>query len=628
LKKYLLLGVLGFFLVFLICGSASAANITVGPGHTYKTINQAITASHAGDTIEVYDNNGTAYIYNENVVVNKDNLTLTAKGKVTVNSTGTGPNNWFNFQLQNTGITIQNFIIQGDGTTYGVYAYQNETIKGNTFMGHEIGVRISEGYKDVIINNIFLNNDEAVYMDDSSKCTFTGNTIKNGTTGVNSQGNDHYIISHNTFQNLTEGMFIDGDQYSNIIYNAISNIKGNGVESGFGMDVMCDNNDQIKYNTISSSVIGIYIRGVYDGDFGTPCAYNTFYRNTLNNCKTGIQLDDAVNNTITYNSIKQGLTLLRSTTNGILLKGASNNTIEYNSIAGNSFGMLVNDYVYGKVSVRTNNNNTVNYNNIANNGIGIQFSTKTPTGNLINYNRIINANYEVKNYSNNTIDVRYNWWGSNLNPSSRMYGSVNVSPWIILSLTASPSLIKSGETSNITADMLHDSNGNYHDPVMGHVPDGIRVNFSTTLGSISSPVNLVSGTALSTLSGGSINGIANVSATADNQTVQKSVTIDTLSPKISSSNPVNSAINVPTNITIKVHFSERVKAGNMNITLIDSQGKSIAFASSIKGNILTIKPENTLSKGLKYAVTLHTGSLTDNAGNNLALCGFRFTTTL
>ena len=44
-------------------------------------------------------------------------------------------------------------------------------------------------------------------------------------------------------------MFINGDQYSNIIYNTISNIKGNGVESGFGMDVLCDNNNNIKYRT-------------------------------------------------------------------------------------------------------------------------------------------------------------------------------------------------------------------------------------------------------------------------------------------------------------------------------------------------------------------------------------------
>ena len=33
------------------------------------------------------------------------------------------------------------------------------------------------------------------------------------------------------------------------------------------------------------------------------------------------------------------------------------------------------------------------------------------------------------------MDAKYNWWGSNANPTSKIYGNVNVTPWIVLNLT-------------------------------------------------------------------------------------------------------------------------------------------------------------------------------------------------
>lgn len=72
-------------------------------------------------------------------------------------------------------------------------------------------------------------------------------------------------------------------------------------------------------------------------------------------------------------------------------------------------------------------------------------------------------------------------------------GGGNLTPWLVLSSTAYPTLIGNNFTSNIVVDLQHD-NGiltdpthpelYYHNPTMGHVLNGIHVNFSTSLGTI------------------------------------------------------------------------------------------------------------------------------------------------
>ena len=48
-----------------------------------------------------------------------------------------------------------------------------------------------------------------------------------------------------------------------------------------------------------------------------------------------------------------------------------------------------------------------------------------------------------------------------INPSTKIYGDVTVTPWLILNVIANPNFITS-DTSVITANLLNDSNGVYH----------------------------------------------------------------------------------------------------------------------------------------------------------------------
>lgn len=99
-----------------------------------------------------------------------------------------------------------------------------------------------------------------------------------------------------------------------------------------------------------------------------------------------------------------------------------------------------------------------------------------------NFNRIIqNVKKDIVS-SSGRVDARYNWWGSNRDPSNRVSGNVIVRPWLILSITASPTTLAAGASSTVTVDLLHDSWGVLHSPSPWHVPDGIPVTFYPTNG--------------------------------------------------------------------------------------------------------------------------------------------------
>ncbi len=99
--------------------------------------------------------------------------------------------------------------------------------------------------------------------------------------------------------------------------------------------------------------------------------------------------------------------------------------------------------------------------------------------------------------------------------------------------------------------------------------------------------------------------------------------IETIPPTITSIDPKNSATKVAANKTIKVTFNENIKKGSNWIELKNSKGKAITFTTSINGKVLTIKPKNKLAEA-KYTLCIHTGSVTDLAGNPVALKSTKF----
>jgi hypothetical protein len=218
-----------------------------------------------------------------------------------------------------------------------------------------------------------------------------------------------------------------------------------------------------------------------------------------------------------------------------------------------------------------------------------------------------------------SADARYNWWGSNQNPSDRVVNA-DVSSRMVLRLTPGSATINNGGISVLTADLLYDINGVYHDPNKGHVPDGIVVKFTSNLGTIGTTyVTTTNGVARSTLKGGSKAGTADVAASTGSQSIHKSVKIDLIPPKVTYTYPKKSATGVSRTKTIYLKFSENIKTGInwSKIVIKDKYGRTVNISKWISGNTLYLKTSSKRSSNSYYTVYIPSSAISDLAGNGL-----------
>ena len=228
-------------------------------------------------------------------------------------------------------------------------------------------------------------------------------------------------------------------------------------------------------------------------------------------------------------------------------------TYFYNNIGNNAGGAIYNSGILSVVdgsfvvNIADRGGAILNYGGLSVSGSSFTDNTATYYGGgailnygtvTANFNRIVDNSITAIENIGGTVDARYNWWGSNNDPISKVVNTV-VTPWLVLTGTANPTLIPKNSFSTITLNLLYDSgiltdpnnpNLYYHNPNDGHIPDGTLATFSTTLGNIIASSNFLNGVAQATLNGGIINGIADVSGTVDSETLHLLVTVDTIAP--------------------------------------------------------------------------------------------------
>ena len=212
-------------LLALLCAGAQAATLTVGPAgpptYGYATIQAAVTAATAGDTIQV-----AAGTYRENLVWSTKSLQLI----------GAGP-----------GVCTINGDTDSNGTPNGVCLALTSVPAG----ARVEGFTITAGTTGISLS--------------SSAALITGNTITaNAGSGINCSGaGTNGTISNNTFSNNTAGS--GGGIYCNAVSPTITGntFSGNTANSGGGVACAYAAAPTISYNTFTGNT-GNWYGGAID----------------------------------------------------------------------------------------------------------------------------------------------------------------------------------------------------------------------------------------------------------------------------------------------------------------------------------------------------------------------------
>lgn len=413
-------------------------------------------------------------------------------------------------------------------------------------------------------------------------------------------------------------------QKTNYSENVIINKKIT-IRPFYGVDVTIQASDpNLPVFTINISANGTTIQDLLIN--GSNNNAGIFINNSNENQILGNNITNNTNGVYVYNSTENvisGNEILNSSINGVLITTGSDNEISGNQISYNgSVG----------ISIQNSDKNRIYSNNIFSNLDGIYLNNSSTE---VHFNRIAgNSRYGLYNVGNGTINVTTNWWGSNnplvssTSPSDICIagGNVTYNPWLILSLTGlTDRSDRNGTNYNyqITADLTHNNQGN-DTSSDGNMPDDIPIYFNTTIGTINSSGTTKKGKAELKLTGSSA-GLANVSATLDNQTVYHSVNITSVNilgvynnRTMESFASIQEAIDDPDTIDGDIiNIAEGIYIENIvvnkkltikpvtgaNVTIKAKEGKS-GFVVSNEGSGSTIQGLNIISFTDSYGISL------------------------
>ena len=195
-----------------------------------------------------------------------------------------------------------------------------------------------------------------------------------------------------------------------------------------------------------------------------------------------------------------------------------------------------------------------------------------------------------------TVAAANNWWGSNASPASLVApGIVTFSPWLVMTLAASPAAINTNGTSALTARIASGSDGS-----TGYqIADGTPVSFAGAPGIVSpASTTTTAGAAISVYTAEMAAGTATVSATLDSQTLTASIdvtlppppTLTTISPAtgaqgaavpvtLTGTNFLSGAAVAVSNPGITVGSVTVVSAARITATFTISAGASLGAAN-------------------------------------------------
>ncbi|MDT7541848.1 MAG: hypothetical protein QOE33_1752 [Acidobacteriota bacterium] len=481
----------------------------------FSNVQGGVNGVAANGTVNVYAGN-----YPEQVKISKS-LTLTGAGAATTNimtpaslNPGIG-GNLILVQVDSaavvdmSGVTVagpRNFNGCSAQTFYGVYvagaanlnlhdaAVRDIRMADPALFGCQDGIAIRAGSQGLgqtatlVANNVIVTGYQksAIIIDGAG----TNGTITNSTlTGTGTPANiaaNAIQISRNAAATVT-GTSITGNECSNAACGPDPFTQAFST----GVLIFSTSNTTLSNNTISNNDTGVYNNGANTTISGNTMAGNRY---------DGIFLDEGSatisNNTISGTS-NVGVSAVSFVGNG----GNSTGTLDHNNITGATTGLQMLDDTSGSDA----------------------FVPQLTA----HFNRIVATTTAIDNPQSETADFENNWWGCNAGPGNTGCGAVTGSgadfnPWFVLSATATPNSIIPGGTSNVAADMTHNSDGVVPASTLPDLP----ASFTATNGTMSPPSATVhNGAASSTFtSTNASDAVATV--TVDNQNVNVPITVN------------------------------------------------------------------------------------------------------
>jgi hypothetical protein len=319
--------------------TVSAADWTVGPGGTYNytSIQEAIDneSTLSGDTISVYDDGGSAYTYNENVVVNKANLTVKSQGQVTVNGSSNPSNPVFTVNNHGSYTNIIGFILTTSNYAgIVVNGANNVTLNDITINNCQRGIYLTGTLANITINGTTINGTGSNGIEKPAFSILDTITIQN-TQITNPTGNgisltsaSNYLknvtIDNVTITNTTqEGIYIENTNEASenltITNTNITNSTKDGLYlKGMKGTIILENNT-ITHNGYGGSFYGLRLIGNINSNI-TITPDNIFQEN-----RYGIYLQNVgrIDNPITFT----GPQLINNAGYPVLINGANYITI-------------------------------------------------------------------------------------------------------------------------------------------------------------------------------------------------------------------------------------------------------------------------------------------------------------
>ncbi len=378
-------------------GGAAASSIIIvdkSGGGNYTTIQTAINAANAGDTIRVW-----AGTYNEKIVINK-RLTLIGNG--TTNTTINGGGSGEVVKITVNGVKIYGFKIINSGSTVWdagikLYYVSNCRIINNNCSKNENGIYLRNSNSNIIENNTCISNNwDGIFLINSNRNIFENNTCLNNKYGI-----DLSKSSKNTFKNNTCSKNGNGIQLSQSYKNKIVN-------------------NNYNYN----SARGIVLQ--------SPSNENMIINNNCSNCSDGIEIYSSINNIIINNTCLNNVY-------GIQIDDSNKNTIENNTCSNNWFGITLysspdnilknNTITITGTQIGFNFNNVVSYNNTITetntvNGVPMRWYTNI-IGNVSQYIVLQDINVELSKITNIAQIMLYNCHYVKLKNSTTKNGTNN-----------------------------------------------------------------------------------------------------------------------------------------------------------------------------------------------------------